>query len=174
MAEVLSSAATGAGSQRGGIMRFVRWLSVDGLLFIALCTAVIGLAGCGPAEGFATVDGRVTLDGEPLPDAYVEFQCTGENAGTSMGRTSSNGKYSLMFSRSKTGARIGPSRVLITTFDLDGTQGGVRRVPEKVPAIYNVKTELTADVKPGANTFDFDLKTDAGALPRARPQREDL
>jgi len=131
-------------------------------------------SGCGPAEGLASVVGKVTLDSEPLPDAYVQFTCSGENAGTSSGRTDSSGNYYLMFSRSKKGARIGPSTVKITTFDLDGTQVGVKRIPEKVPVKYNAKTELTADVKAGSNTFDFDLKSDAGPLPKARSQREDL
>ncbi|QDT52004.1 hypothetical protein Pan44_00100 [Caulifigura coniformis] len=150
----------------------VRWgkqlIAAAGLVVAAL------LSGCGPAEGLASVVGRVTLDGEPLPNAYVQFICSGENAGTSSGRTDSSGDYYLMFSRSKKGARIGPSKVVITTFDLDGTQGGVKRIPEKVPAKYNVKTELTAEVKPGDNTFDFELKSDVGPLPKARPQREDL
>jgi len=132
------------------------------------------LTGCGPADGLATVTGLVTLDGEPLPDAYVQFTCTGENAGVSNGRTDANGKYYLMFSRSKVGARTGPSKVAITTFDLDGTHGGVKRIPEKVPAKYNAKSELTAEVKPGSNTFDFDLKSDAGPLPKAGSTREDL
>jgi hypothetical protein len=136
---------------------------------------IAGVAsGCGPAEGLATVEGQVKLGGEPLADAYVQFVCAGENAGTSTGRTDSSGHYSLWFSRSKKGARIGPSKVQITTFDLDGTHGGVKRIPEKVPAKYNVKTELTADVKEGKNTFDFDLQSDAGPLPKARPAREDL
>jgi len=140
-----------------------------------LVLLIAGVAsGCGPAEGLATVEGQVKLGGEPLADAYVQFVCTGENAGTSTGRTDSGGHYSLWFSRSKKGARIGPSKVQITTFDLDGTRGGVKRIPEKVPAKYNVKSELTADVKEGKNTFDFDLKPDAGALPTARPAREDL
>lgn len=144
---------------------------------VAACVlsfAILGLSGCGPAEGFATVDGKVTLDGQPLPDAYVEFICSGENAGTSTGKTDSSGNYYLMFSRSKKGARIGSSVVRITTFDLDGSQGGVKRIPEKVPDVYNIKSELTAEVKSGSNNFNFDLKSDAGALPKARPEREDL
>src|SRR5687768_929959 len=110
--------------------------SRSGALLALLLAA--GLAGCGPAEGLASVVGQVKLDGEPLADAYVQFLCTGENAGTSTGRTDSSGNYTLWFSRSKQGARIGPSKVQITTFDLDGTQGGVKRIPEKVPAKYNV------------------------------------
>ena len=141
---------------------------------LALFTPVLLVSGCGPAEGLASVVGQVKLDGEPLSDAYVQFQCTGENAGTSTGRTDSSGNYALWFSRSKKGARIGPSKVQITTFDLDGEHGGVKRIPEKVPAKYNTKSELKADVKSGNNTFDFDLKSDAGPLPKARPQREDL
>src|SRR5689334_17856796 len=113
----------------------------------------LSVIGCGPADGLATVVGQVTLDGEPLPDAYVQFTCSGANAGVSTGRTSSSGKYSLEFSRNEVGARIGPSKVAITTFDLDGMHGGVKRIPEKVPAKYNTKTELTAEVKPGSNTF---------------------
>ena len=142
------------------------------MAFAILVTGVC--TGCGPAEGLATVNGLVTLNGDPLPDAYVQFICTGEKAGTSTGRTDSNGNYSLMFSRSKHGARIGPSKVKITTFDLDGMHGGVKRIPEKVPAEYNVKSALTAEVKPGSNTFNFELKSDVGPLPKAAPQREDL
>jgi hypothetical protein len=64
---------------------------------IAYCVAIIVvtcvLSGCG--SEYATVTGRVTLDGEPLPNATVSFMPEAEGGRPSFGRTGADGGYSL-------------------------------------------------------------------------------
>jgi hypothetical protein len=117
------------------------------------------LAGCGRSD-MAAVSGKVTLDGQPLENAFLEFVPTGDKGSVSSGRTNAAGEYELMFSRDTRGAFLGPHKVRITTKEItvDEKQREVW-LPEKVPARYNAQTELTRDVEPGENRFDFDLKS---------------
>jgi hypothetical protein len=112
----------------------------------------------------AAVNGRVTLDGQPLHNAFVEFVPAGSTGSTSSGRTNQAGEYDLMFSRDTAGAFLGPHRVRITTREVtvDQQQREVW-LPEKVPARYNAQSELTREVQPGTNRFDFDLKSEGAA-----------
>lgn len=129
--------------------------------FAVLCS--LGLAaGCAqkPKDlpDLAPVTGTVTMDGEPLAGVDVTFssEVGGQVSG---GTTDDTGRYELRYSGRLMGAKIGPHTVQITT--------PLREVPgepawkEKVPAKYNRKTELKADVKPGPapNTIDFELKS---------------
>ena len=118
----------------------------------------LGLAGCGSGGGdgpeLGTVTGKVTLDGEALPNAVVMF--SPEGAPPSFATTNSSGKYTLRYSAGREGVPLGKCRVRINTFS-DGTDEGRPAGPEKVPTKYNNQTELTAEVKAGANEFDFPL-----------------
>ena len=130
-------------------------------LGLVLLTTV--LCGCGGNENLASVTGTITLDGKPLPNAFVVFVPSAEVGGTtSYGRTDENGHYEMMFSDDEKGAWIGLNRVEISTGDVGAQEEGGAR--EKVPSVYNQETTLTADVKPGAQKFDFDLKSDAGKV----------
>lgn len=46
---------------------------------------------------------------------------------------------------------------MISTFQEGDPGQGTERVPEKLPAKYNTKTELTKTVEPGSNVIDFKL-----------------
>jgi hypothetical protein len=61
------------------------------LLFVAV--------GCAGGNG---VSGTITLDGEPLPDARVQFTPTDKQGRIASGQTDSNGFYSLKTSRTVT------------------------------------------------------------------------
>jgi hypothetical protein len=100
----------------------------------------------------APVHGRVTLDGQPLPDAGVVFKASGQSP--SGGRTDQDGNYELIYKRGVKGAPIGMNHVTI----LEDTQ--VTHHPQRVPARYNEKSELEREVKPGDNEINFDLKTE--------------
>jgi hypothetical protein len=115
----------------------------------------------------AAVTGRVTLDGQPLENAFVEFVPSGETGSTSSGRTNAAGEYELMSTRDTSGAYLGPHRVRITTREVtvDQQQREVW-LPEKVPARYNSQTELKRDVQSGENRFDFDLQSEGAAKAR--------
>ena len=126
-----------------------------------LLLGFVGLIGCGGDSNLSSVTGTVTLDGQPVSDATVNF--SPKAAGSpSNGRTDSAGNYELSFSKSKKGAEIGKHSVRITTFRKANpdAETPITAVPEKIPAKYNSKTELEADVKSGDNTLDFQLKLD--------------
>ena len=122
------------------------------------------LCGCGggsddPDLGY--VEGTVTLDSQPLPNARVIFQP--EKGRPAYGKTDSNGYYEMSFSRDDQGAAVGQSEVTISTYqegDPDAENDEAKKSQkEQVPVQYNEKTTLTADVKPGNNVFNFDLES---------------
>ena len=100
------------------------------------------------------VSGVITLDGQPLPDAFVKF-VPESNGGTSYGKTEADGSYRMKFTDSVYGAFIGNSRVSIGTGDVKPDDSG--RIPELVPKAYNTETTLEVEVKSGKNQFDFEL-----------------
>ena len=119
------------------------------------------LAGCGgPAHPeVGRVSGVVTLDGQPLPAATVMFQPTSGRA--SIATTDSAGKYSLTYLDGVPGALLGAHTVIIRT-EIPGEDGQPPIAKEKLPKKYHDRTELTAEVKPGSNTFKFDLTSQPG------------
>ena len=118
------------------------------------------LASCGRPD-LAEVRGKITLDGQPLVSAFVVFAPT-HGGTTSYGRTDDAGEYRMTFTDRESGAWIGENSVRISTGDLGS--GGKPGPRERVPVVYNKQTTLKADVKPGSNTFDFDLKSSAGKI----------
>lgn len=103
------------------------------------------VAGC--ETRYATVKGRVTLDGRPLKGATVGFYP--DQGRGSHGETDADGRYELRYTTKKAGVPPGNCVVRITTADAN--------TPEKLPARYHEKSELAEEVKPGDNVFDFDL-----------------
>jgi len=124
-------------------------------------TLMMALLGCSARSDLGSVRGKVTLDGQPLPSAFVVFSPTTHGT-TSYGRTDVGGNYEMMFTDNLKGAWIGENLVRISTADLD--RGGGAGPKERVPLVYNQETTLKRDVKQGGNTFDFDLKSSAGRI----------
>jgi hypothetical protein len=126
-------------------------------------------AGCGKTrDDLGLVEGHVTLDGQPLADALVQFVPQGGKGVVSTGRTDSDGNYYMMASRTAKGASLGKNRVRITTYEILDEGGKQVPVPERVPTKYNSQTELSATVEPGDNTFNFDLSTAGGKVEQAK------
>ncbi|NOX52859.1 MAG: hypothetical protein GXP27_00160 [Planctomycetes bacterium] len=101
------------------------------------------------------VTGVVTLDGQPLPRATVEFHPIappGEPApgSASIGRTDENGLYELKYLKNVYGAVVGKHRVVITPH-------ASSRI--LLPSEYNVRSKLIREVKPGKNVINFQLKS---------------
>ena len=145
-----------------------------GVLLVAAAT----LLGCGRADGLVDVHGTVTLDGKPLNDAIVQFMAASHEGGTSrpaIGRTDSGGNYSLEYSTGVTGTRPGKYKVTISTFWPSSLTPEEQVIPgskERVPNVYNSKSNLTADVAEDGADVDFELKSDAGPVVQPdAPQR---
>jgi len=114
---------------------------------------VVSLTACGGGASdtptLGQVTGKVTLDGAPLADAFVTFMP--EKVRASAATTDSEGKYELIYIRNEKGASIGNHKVTVRK---------LKDEKETIPKKYSGDdTELTADVKAGANEFDFDLKS---------------
>ncbi|HUT94747.1 MAG TPA: carboxypeptidase-like regulatory domain-containing protein [Thermoguttaceae bacterium] len=147
-------------------------LALRSLLGSLLVLVSLLAAGCGGSDGkLAPVKGTVTLDGEPLAEARVEFDpdpgevVRGKSTGSaSYGKTDSSGRYTLQYTHEKQGALVGKHTVRITTrgmtVDPDGKEV---LVPERLPPKYHLNSELTAEVKPGSNTFDFPLSLESSS-----------
>lgn len=134
----------------------------------------VGCGGIGTdTPDLGTVTGIITMDGKPLPNCVVSF--IPETGRAAFGVTDESGKYELSYLSETKGAKIGKNTVRIATVaknegaeepmeevvDVDGkvTAKNKNKVKEIIPAKYNTKTELKADVTAGYNSFNFDLKS---------------
>jgi len=130
---------------------------------------LIGLVGCAekldqlPREA---ISGTVTLDDQPLKDGTIQFlpDATASDEATFAGGRILEGKFDVPRDQGPT-----PGRYSVTIISGGTASSGVTAetipgegVPrkEKIPAKYNTRTKLTAEVKKGGpNTFEFPLKT---------------
>lgn len=154
-----------------------RLLGSSGFMWGIVAAWLLGplMAGCGSGRSdLAPVSGKVTLDGQPLAKALVEFIPEGTSGVVAIGRTDEQGNYTLMASRSAQGATIGPNKVRITTFEIIDDNGRQRVVPERVPSRYNSQTELRVTVAPRSNTLNFELTTAGGRIDQPQISRANL
>jgi hypothetical protein len=136
---------------------------------LLLGLAVVFALGCGSSK-FVPVSGKVTLNGQPLANATVAFQPTGdeqtiETGPGSSGKTNENGEYTLTVATGKKGAVVGKHRVLISTVETNREddqrpQRGDRSLVNRVPSRYGMggKDELFFVVpSEGTNKANFTL-----------------
>jgi len=130
---------------------------------IVTTSFVAFVTGCGSGVDtppLGKVSGTVTLNGEPLDGATIEFQP--ESGRPSIGTTDAEGNYSLLFRADTPGALVGTHTVRITSQRASsGGEGGeplVEARPEVVPQDYNDRSTLTVEVTEGSNTHDFALE----------------
>lgn len=131
------------------------------------CLLVLACLGCTPGgPAIEPVEGTVTLDGKPLPNASVVF--VPEEDRPAGATTDSQGHYVLTFTEGREGAVLGKHKVQIRTArDPGETPSGepIPAAPETIPMRYNAKTELEFTVEAGKkNIANFDL-TSEGELP---------
>jgi len=124
-------------------------------------------AGCGSGQEQGdglpreAVSGTVTLDGQPLSGASIQFVPDDPNAPGGTSGEVEEGKFIIERAR---GPVAGSYHVMIssrTGTKVDASQPpGEAPAPRKdpIPAKYNTKTELKVEVKAGGpNTYEFPL-----------------
>jgi hypothetical protein len=131
----------------------------QGCCWGVLCVSIL-VCGCNRenAPGLGRVSGTVTMDGSPVADAAITFEPQGGTAGTSLGRTDTEGKYELYYSRNLKGAATGEHVVRINTYREVGDDKP-QIIKETIPSKYNVKSELKVKVTRGSNQHDFALES---------------
>jgi hypothetical protein len=148
---------------------------VMGVITLVLMNSI----GCG-SNGFHSVEGLVTLEGKPIDGAVVSFSPKVPKVGSAaVGTTDKEGRFTLApltIGSAAVGAAEGVYSVSISKAEADL---GVWDIPTdavaSAPKTVDVKSSLslayanaatsglTAEVKPGKNKFEFDLKKDFGS-----------
>jgi hypothetical protein len=131
------------------------YMAVKGYCSRYLIAICLGLGGGCADNGpeLAPVEGVVSLNGKPVPDALVEFQPQIGAGSPSYGSTDSQGKYVMLFSQQRAGALVGEHLVRISTANEN------EYVKEELPLEYNLDSQLVRTVKAGeTNVFDFDIE----------------
>lgn len=126
-------------------------------LFAAIATCFL-INGCGGGDTklppLGMVTGKVTLDGNPVTNATVNFESA--NGQIAFGNTDASGNYELKFRSGLKGAEVGMNTVRIETI-LDAPPPAGYKDP--IPAKYNSQSTLQKSVQAGKNTYDFELTT---------------
>lgn len=144
-----------------------RW-ATTGLLYIS-----VTLVGCGGSDGRLGLKGTVTLDGQPLTEGAIVFIPEPGTQGPAAGGKIVDGQFTVAAAK---GTMTGAFRVKITALRKTGKkvfdptaqmQGSgardelVDELKQYIPARYNSKSELTADVVDGGkNRFEFALDSE--------------
>lgn len=131
---------------------------------ICLVGVTLLIAGCGGDPlGRQPVSGTVHFQGQPLDQGAIQF-VPAEKGPTEAGGPIENGQYQIP---REAGLAPGTYKVTIWSYDRKGAKVQSEDIPgepsatqfkERIPAKYNTKTTLTAEVKKdGSNVFDFKL-----------------
>jgi hypothetical protein len=131
---------------------------------LALLLGLLIFTGCNK-DNRGAVSGQVTLDGVPLESGSIAFIPIEGTASPSAGATVEKGAYAIPVAL---GPMPGNFRVEIHSPKKTGKKSlasspappntWIEESIEAVPEKYNKQSKLRAEVKPGSNTFDFELK----------------
>lgn len=136
----------------------IQYVSACVMLALVMC-------GCGGSKDVVLipVTGIVTLNGNPLAGAVVQFHPDGARA--SFGSTDDQGWYELTYLDRKKGAVVGKHRVVISTMverDPESSDPQIRKEgrPETIPAQYNSRSILEAELQAGTKpVLNFELES---------------
>ncbi|PQO26008.1 hypothetical protein C5Y96_21390 [Blastopirellula marina] len=127
------------------------------LVLVMLCLSVLGCQQGTSDDRFAgtsEITGTVTLNGTPLESGQIQF--------TSPEDISNGSEAFAEISAGTYTARVTPGKkkVLIRSPKPVGKpdETGLVATQETIPAEYNQRTTLTADIPQGEGKIDFDLK----------------
>lgn len=122
---------------------------------------VAGVLGCGTGSSIEVVrvTGKVTLDDQPLEKGLIHFLPT-DGKGSSAACEIQQGEYQV-------DVQVGNKRIEVTSPKVIGKQKAYDTpdsptmdiLQERIPAEYNVQSQLKASVSKDKKTLDFPLKS---------------
>lgn len=132
------------------------------IVLSALASLIV--SGCGDSgPELADVTGKVTLNGTPVPYAFVRFQPITPRGTYASAYTNAEGEYTLLFSRSANGAIVGQHSVTVRTsgkdeIEIEDRNTGLMTVPP-LPDGYleHLQVEFEREVQSGSNVHDFEI-----------------
>jgi len=129
---------------------------------MGLCV-IACLSGCSATgESYAEVTGKVTIDGVPAPKVLVTFEPQIDDPRVKMrpasfGPTDENGEFRMMRRAKQSGVVLGLHHVRITPIEQEGGKNTV------VHPRYQANNAIWAEVKPGSQVINFELRKDPTA-----------
>jgi hypothetical protein len=136
------------------MIELLRHTRIAGLMGLAFA-----LAGCADSSNgprLYGVTGEVTYDGQPIEKGAIKFTNSGD--GRAYTGEINNGRYELKCEPGKAKVEITASRVIPGKFT-EANPGEKEPAREMyIPAKYNAKTTLEADVEDKSNEIPFHLK----------------
>lgn len=123
-------------------------------LTMILIVTVVGCSGAGNGPPLGEVAGTVTFDGKPASNITVTFN-PADGGRSSFGTTDEQGKYTLVYSTTKTGAQLGKHNVTIGR-DETPSDSDVNLMKPKnpIPGEY-AKATKEVEVEAGRNAIDL-------------------
>ncbi len=107
--------------------------------------------GCGDDKGLTTVNGVVTLNGEPIAKGNVAFYTQDEQPAVASAPIK-EGRFTVRVPPGVMKVKMSASKAVGEKKLYDTPNSPTKPIlEEQVPARYNSETELTLDVKPGRN-----------------------
>ena len=123
-------------------------------LALVIAAAAAGCSGSGPA----TVEGTVTLNGEPLKEGVVTFVPADPTASGTAGAPIKDGKFRAEVPRGEMRVQISAPKVVGKRKAYDTPDSPVVDiVDELIPARYNVQTQLKVTVTSSGQKETFEL-----------------
>ena len=127
---------------------------------------VLLTGGCGDSLNRAEISGKVTLDGQPVVSGIVTFLPKNTEQAVVVGAKIVNGEYSL---KRTEGPAVGTYSIKVSSVQNTGRMIEDEQIKgrlyeeyaETIPAPYcGLESPLTAEVKPGKNIVDFNLRSE--------------
>ncbi len=157
-------------------MKMIFFKNSSFALMLSLACLLALQVGCGGGDDggpYYRTTGKLTLDGNPLKSATVEFTPASKQGGDkatrgAIGYTNDEGDYVMMI-RDNDGCLPGDYTVSISTYAEPAGDGGGEEGAEEEqatpstihPAYSGLNSKLKATVtSDGENVFNFDLKSD--------------
>ena len=136
------------------------WPTPKTTLATLACVVCFAFTGCGQSSDFdkVVVTGRVTLDGQPIPNGEIRFIPDAGTKGPISGGPIKDGAYKA---EGRGGVPVGEHVVEIRAYRPQGgpqaaaAEGGPAE--QYLAAKYNDQTTLRATIDPSTETQDFEL-----------------